>query len=99
MIQAEMKEYNYYTCSDTNNSYGQPTIDYSNVAGTVKMSINILSQAISTSSLYKDCSYLGLTYNKAINEKCVIEYSEQSKLKVQYVNPQGRYIQVFLKQI
>ena len=38
-------------------------------------------------------------YNKAINEKCVIEYSEQSKLKVQYVNPQGKYIQVFLKRI
>lgn len=97
MIQADMKQYNYYLLS-ASDGYGQPTVDYSKPSGTVLMSINILSQGIIDNILYSDCSYLGLT-TANISDKYVIEYSDQSKLKVQYINPKGKYKQVYLKRM
>lgn len=96
MINSQMKLYNYFLYG-IKDEYGQLTL--SNTAiGKVKIAINISSQSAQDNILYKDCSYIGLTNDKDINDKYVIEYNG-NKLKVLYVNPIGRYKQVFLKEM
>lgn len=94
MITAEMRAYDYFTLGDKD-AYGQPQVS-SEVKGTIKMNINISSQSVQDNINYKDCSYVGLTTDKSVNDKMIIKYG-QEKLKVQYINPKGRFIQVFLK--
>ena len=94
MIMTDMRAYNYSTFGEKD-AYGQ-TIANSEVAGTIKMAINISSQSVQDNINYKDCSYIGLTTDKSVNDKMVIQYGSE-KLKVQYINPKGRFIQVFLK--
>ena len=96
MINASMQIYDYYLYGD-NNAYGQSTLSDTK-QGTVKMSISITSQSVQDNIRYKDCTYIGLTHNKSINDKYVIQYGDE-RLKVQYVNPHSRYTQVFLKNI
>ena len=96
MINARMKQYNYYTYA-TNDDYGQPILS-SDVKGQVKMAIHISSQSIQDSVLYEDCAYIGLTTDSGINSTYVIEYGAE-RLKVLYVNPQGRYKQVFMARV
>ena len=96
MINANMRIYNYYTY-DTVNAYKQPQLS-NEAQGTIKIAINTTSQAIQDNINYQNCSYIGLTHNKNITDKWVIDYNG-NKLKVLYVNPQGRYIQVFLTNI
>jgi hypothetical protein len=91
-----MHLYDYYTYSEAN-GYGQPTLS-STVQGTIKIAVYNSSTAIQDNIKYKDCSYVGITHDKAVNDSYVIQYGNE-KLKVQYVNPQGRYKQVFLKNI
>lgn len=93
MIMRDMRSYNYFTFGELN-AYGQPQLSKSPL-GTVKMSINIINQSINDSVLYKDASYIGLTLDE-INDKYVIQYGD-TKLKVLYVNPRGRYKAVYLK--
>jgi hypothetical protein len=93
MINADMKEYQYYLYAD-DNGYGQPTLS-DDPAGSVKMAIYTTSQAIQDNIQYKGATYLGLTNDTKINDKCVIGYGSE-KLKVLYINPQGRYKQVFM---
>lgn len=102
MISAAMKAYNYYLYGAAD-SYGQPTLikDAAGapvVQGSVKMAIYTTTQAIQDNINYKDCSYVGITHNKTITDAFVIQYGEE-KLKVLYVNPHGRFNQVFLKKI
>ena len=88
-----MRTYNYFTFGD-DNGYGQPTL--SDVSqGTIKMAINITSQSTQDNILYKDSSYVGLTLDGSVDDTYVIEYGNE-KLKVLYVNPKGRYKQVFM---
>lgn len=94
MINTDMRAYNYFTLGDKD-GYGQPVVS-EEVKGTIKMTINISSQSVQDNINYKDCSYVGLTMDKSVNDKMVIQYG-QEKLKVQYINPKGRFIQVFLK--
>ena len=94
MINTDMRTYDYFTLGDKN-SYGQPAVS-TEVKGTIKIAIYTSSQSIQDNINYKDCSYIGLTTDKSINDKMVIQYG-QEKLKVQYVHPKGRFIQVFLK--
>jgi hypothetical protein len=94
MIMTDMRAYNYFTLGDKD-AYGQPQVS-SEVKGTIKIAINISSQTIQDNINYKDCSYVGLTTDKSVNDKMIIQYGSE-KLKVQYVNPRGRFIQVFLK--
>jgi hypothetical protein len=96
MINADMRFYDYYTYG-AKDSYGQPTLS-EDVQGSVKMAIYISSQAIQDNINYQDCSYVGLTLDKTITDAFVIKYGEE-KLKVLYVNPQGKFIQVYLKKI
>lgn len=92
MISAQMKNYNYQTYGELN-EYGQPQL--SEVKGTIKMAINFSSEAIAENSLYSGAQFIGLTLNKNIDATYVIQYGNE-KLKVLYVNPAGRFKQVFM---
>ena len=96
MINNNTRTYNYFTFGDSND-YGQQQLS-KDIAGSVKMAIYNLTNTITTNIKYKDSTYLGLTKNNSINDKWVIEYGD-IKLKVMYVIPQGRYIQVFLGEL
>ena len=96
MINTDMRLYNFFTFGE-DNGYGMPTLS-SEAKGSIKMAINISSLSTQDSILYKDCSYVGLTRDMNIDDTYVVEYEGQ-KLKVLYVNPKGRYKQVFLKEM
>lgn len=98
MINTDMRLYDYFTLGKPD-AYGQPqlpTLD-SIPLGQIKMSINISTQAITDNIKYKDCSYLGLTKD-TVNDTYIINY-ENKLLKVLYVNPKGRFKQVFLAEM
>lgn len=92
MISADMRQYDYYTYGEKD-SYGQLTLSVVPV-GKIKMAINISSQSIQDNINYLNCSYVGLTLAD-VDDTFVIQYGEE-KLKVLYVNPKGRFKQVFL---
>ena len=96
MINADIKEYFYSTIGEVD-LYGQPQTS-TEPKGTIKIAIYTSSQSITDNIKYKDCSYIGLTHDKTINDSFVIHYGE-AKLKVLYVNSMGRYTQAFLKEI
>lgn len=95
MINTDMRLYNYFTFG-ADNGYGMPTLSEA-PEGQIKIAINISSQSTQDNILFKDCSYMGLTQHQ-VNDTYVIEY-EGKKLKVLYVNPKGRFKQVFLKEM
>ena len=95
MINTDMRTYNYFTLGD-DNGYGQPTISQE-PQGTIKMAINMSSQSVQDNINFIDCNYVGLTMDKP-EDNYVIQYGEE-KLKVQYINPRGRYTLVYLKMI
>lgn len=102
MINTNMRYYDYFTYGAAD-EYGQQTLIKNEagepiVQGTVKLSITTSSQEIQGNINYKECSYVGLTLDKTINDTFVIKYGEQL-LKVLYVNPQGRFRQVFFKSL
>lgn len=96
MINTNMRLYNYFTFGN-DDGYGMPQIS-TEPKGQIKMSINISSQSIQDNILYKDCSYVGLTQDANVDDTYVIEFNKE-QLKVLYINPFGRYKQVFLKEI
>lgn len=91
MISSDMRIYTYSTLGG-NDAYGQPQIAPS--VGEIKMAINIISQTIGDNIKYKDATYIGLT-QAYVDDTYIIDY-ENEKLKVLYVNPKGRYKQVFM---
>ena len=93
MINRDMRSYDYFTFGELN-SYGQPTLSQEK-KGSIKMSINITSQSVQDNIRYKDATYVGLTHAE-VDDTFVIQYGDE-RLKVLYVNPKGRYKQVFLK--
>jgi hypothetical protein len=93
MINARMSDYDYYLLN-TDNGYGQITTDLVK-QGTVKLSISTLTQTVTDDLRYSEASYIGLTQDKQINDTYLIQYGN-TVLKVLYVNPDGRYTQVFL---
>ena len=95
MINADMRSYDYYLY-ETANSYGQAQLS-KEIKGSVKMAINISSQSIQDNINYKDCQYIGLTHAN-IDDTYVILYGAE-KLKVKYINPKGKFKQVFLSKI
>lgn len=95
MINADMRIYDYFTLG-ANNAYGQPAMSAEPV-GTIKMAINISSQSVQDNINYKDCQYVGLTHAN-VDDTYVIQYGNE-KLKVLYVNPKGRYKQVFMREM
>lgn len=95
MINADMRKYNYFTLGE-DNGYGQPQLSNEPV-GEITMAIYLTSQSIQDNVNYKNSQYVALTHAN-VNDTYVIEY-EGEKLKVLYVNPKGRYKQVFLAKI
>lgn len=95
MINTNMRIYNYSTFG-AKDAYGQATND-GEIKGTIKMAISISSQSAQDNINYQDCNYIGLTMDE-LDDSYVIHYGKE-KLKVLYVNPQGRYKQVFLKKL
>jgi hypothetical protein len=93
MINTRMKDYDYYLVSE-DNGYGQLTIS-KEIQGTVKLSISTITKAVLDDVRYSEANYLGLTYDKNINDTYVIKYGDEL-LKVQFVIPDGRYTQVFM---
>ena len=93
MINTTMKSYNYFTYGKED-SYGQAQLS-AEPQGKIKIAINLSSQTIQDNINYKGCQYVGLTHDKTVNDSYVIQYGE-SKLKVLYVNPMGRFTQVFM---
>jgi hypothetical protein len=95
MINANMRNYDYFTFGEED-SYGQPQLS-SQVQGQVKMAINITSQSVQDNINYKEAAYMGLTHF-LLDDTYVIQYGDK-KLKVLYVNPLGRYNQVFMAEL
>lgn len=93
MINADMRNYDYYTYGAMD-GYGQPTLS-KEAQGSVKMAIYTTSQGVQDNVNYSNANYIGLTHNANINDKWVVQYGAK-KLKVLYVQPMGRYKQVFL---
>lgn len=94
MISRDIKTYNFFTFGEKD-EYGQAKLS-DEIQGQVKMAIYISSQAVQDNINFQDCNYIGLTQDKNVNDSYVIEYLDQ-RLKVQYVNPHGRYKTIYLK--
>lgn len=93
MINADMRLYDYFTYGEYDEA-GQ-RVESTEPTGQIKIAINVASQAIQDNINYTDCQYIGLTHNKNVNDKWLIDYNG-IKLKVLYVNPRGRLVQVFM---
>lgn len=96
MINAQMREYDYFTYG-AEDSYGQPQLS-KEPQGKIKIAINVSSQSAQDNILYQDNTYIGLTHDAEVNDTYVIQYGKE-RLKVLYVNPMGRFTQVFLKRM
>lgn len=98
MINADMRLYDYYTIG-ANNAYGQPQMPKATdtPVGQIRIAIYTSSPSIQDNINYKDCSYIGLTQAE-VKDTFVIRYGEEL-LKVLYINPNGRFKQVFLQKI
>ena len=93
MIYADMRYYDYLTFG-AENDYGQPKLD-DEPRGQVKMAIYTVSQSTQDNVLYQNATYIGLTNDAEIDDKYVI-LNDEERLKVLYVQPRGRYKQVFM---
>ena len=96
MINRDMRTYNYFTFGE-NDAYGQPALSET-PKGTIKLAIYTSSQTIQDNINYKDCSYVAITHDAKVNDTYVIE-KDKERLKVLYVNDNGRFKQLFLKAI
>lgn len=95
MFNTDMRSYSFFTLGD-DNGYGQPTLS-KEPKGEVKLAIYTTSQQIQANINYSDANYIALTHDAAINDSYVIKLGEEQLLKVLYVQPKGRFKQVFLK--
>lgn len=91
-MEQNMRKYSYYKYGEKD-SYGQQALS-EEVVGEIKMAIVIASQSVQDSVAYSGTQYTALTHAD-IDDTMVIKYGDE-KLKVLYVNPCGRYKQVFL---
>lgn len=93
MILLNMKNYDFYKYGE-NDAYGQPQLS-EEVQGQVKMAIYLTSQNTQDNILYKGATYVGLTNDAEIDDKYVIQNGNE-RLKVLYVQHEGRWKQVFM---
>ena len=94
MIVADMRKYDYFTFGDSD-GYGQPTLSET-AQGSVKMAIYTTSQSVQDNINYNGATYLGLTHDSGVNDAYVIQYGDK-RLKVLYVQSEGRYKRVFME--
>jgi hypothetical protein len=90
------KRFYKFTKYSADNAYGEMTLP-SEPIGEVKMTIHTTAQSIQDNINYKGATYIGLT-NSLLDDKTVIFLGEL-KLKVLYVNTEGRLNQVFMAEI
>lgn len=96
MINRDMRIYNYFTFGE-DNGYGVPTLSSSPI-GTILISIYTTSQSVQENINYTNAAYMGLTHDTNVNDTYVIEY-EGKRLKVLYIQPKGKYKQVFMEKM
>lgn len=101
MINANIRAYSYYLYGNKD-SYGQQQLITNDsgepqAQGFIEIAINVTSQSIQDNINYSGATYLGLTL-EPINDNYVIQYNDK-KLKVLYVNAQGRLTQVFMSEL
>lgn len=96
MINAKLRNYDYFTFGDLD-EYGQPALSPA-PQGQIKIAIHTLNTTVTENIKYKEATYIGLTLNSQVSDNYVIQYGD-IKLKVLYINPDGRLKQVFLKEI
>jgi hypothetical protein len=96
MINCDMRAYTYFTLGE-DNGYGMPTLSTS-PTGTIKMAIYTTSQSIQDNINYSNASYIGMTSATNVDSTYVIDY-EGKRLKVLYVQPRGRFKQVFMERM
>lgn len=96
MINTNMRSYDFFSL-DREDEYGQP-IPTAKV-GAAKMSINLQTQMVNDNIKYKDANYVALTLDNRITDKHIIQYDEETKLKVLYVNRFGRFNQLYLSEM
>lgn len=92
-MKQKMRQYDFYTYA-TNDEYGQPMLS-PDVKGQISIYINVLTQGTQDNALYENSTYIGLTADSKVNNTYVIQYGNE-RLKVLYVNPLGRYKQVYM---
>lgn len=99
MINSNMRFYDYFTIG-ANNGYGQPQMPSADAepVGSIKMAITTSNQSVQDNINYKDAQYVGLTRDNDVNDTYIIQYGKE-RLKVLYVNPEGRMKQVFMKTV
>lgn len=95
MINADMRSYDFYIYG-IDNGYGQPSLS-TEPLGSVKMAIHITSQSTQDNINYHGATYVGLTHS-LLDDTHVIQYGDK-KLKVLYVNPRGRFNQVYMEEL
>lgn len=95
MINAKMRNYDYFTYGEPN-EYGQRVLS-AEPQGAIKISISNINISLADSIQYKNATYIGLTL-APIDDSYVIQYGDK-RLKVHYVNPDGRFKQVFLGEV
>lgn len=94
MINANMREYNYFTLEK--NEYGQDVIPQdAQPEGKIKMAITISNQSVQNNILFQGATYTGLTHDTEVNDAYIIDFDGE-RLKVLYVSPKSRLRQVFL---
>ena len=97
MISNDMRSYEFDVYdANTLDEYGQP--ERWPMVADIKMAIYVHTQSIQDNIKYKDATYIGLTYDKWIDDTYIINYNG-TYLKVLYVNPQGRMKQVFMSEL
>jgi hypothetical protein len=96
MINAKLRNYDYFTLGALD-EYGQPQAS-TEPQGQIKIAIHTLNTTVTENIKYKEATYLGLTLDSLVCDSWIIDY-KGIKLKVLYVNPEGRLKQVFMKEI
>lgn len=93
MINSQMKLYNYSLYGDVDDYGMSKPID--EIQGQLRIAINITSQSVQDNINFTHAEYIGLTHDKNISDKYIVHYGDK-KLKVLYIQPHGRYKQVYL---
>jgi hypothetical protein len=95
LISRELQLYNFSTIGAAD-AYGQPQASTEPV-GQVKMAIYTTTQGTQDNVNYSGANYLGLT-NDSVEDTYIIHYGAE-RLKVLYIQPKGRYKQVFMVKV
>ena len=96
MINADMRQYDYYTYGEAND-YGQsaPPDFNKSAQGSIKIAIYTTSESVQNNINYKDAQYIGLTHDDGVDDTYII-VKEKERLKVLYVDRVGIFKRVYL---